>query len=117
QYRDYLLEVEGWGEEEVEEILAEERARLAAEVFALEAAAWVADEDGALSMLALDPLTADPDGTDGVVGPEPTEHLLRVPLPGPGEYRVVALDLGLAGPQAGAEASYEVVRVAADGQD
>ncbi|WP_299278111.1 FtsX-like permease family protein [uncultured Georgenia sp.] len=117
QYREYLVRLEGLSEEEAEAALAEQRARLAAEVFTFAAAVWVADEDGALSMLALDPLSADPDGTDGVVGPEPAEHILRVPLPGPGKYRVVALDVELTGPQTGSDAGFEVVGVAADGQD
>ncbi|WP_324650755.1 ABC transporter permease [Georgenia sp. H159] len=116
-HRDYLVSRENLTEEEADAVLADLRADAQAEVFAFEAALWVADTDGALSMLGLDSLAADPDGTDGVVGPEATEHTLEAVLPPEGEYRLVALDVEVAGPESGGEASYEVVTLTADGQD
>ncbi len=114
--RHFLIE-QGFTEEEADEHLAQQRARAVEGDFSLETVLWVADADGALSMLELAPLSADPDGEDAVVGPEPTDHTLTVPLPSADEYRLVALDLGISGPAIGYDVSYEVRALAADGQD
>lgn len=115
--REYYTEVEGLPEEDAEDLLEEARAQARSGDFALGTILWVADGDGALSMLDVGPLPADPEGEAGVVGPAPSEHALAASLPGTDEYRLVALDLAVSGPEIGYEVAYEVVSVAADGQD
>lgn len=112
-----FIVAQGFTEEEADELIAEERARALAGDFALETVLWLADADGALSMVELAPLSADPEGVDGLVGPEPGEHTLSAALPTADEYRLVALDVGLSGPLIGYDVSYEIVALAADGQD
>ncbi|PYF96818.1 FtsX-like permease family protein [Georgenia satyanarayanai] len=113
--RQYYVEGLGMSEEEADAALAEDAAR-DEEEHGLELAAWVADADGGLSMLEGGRLPADPDGGgDGLLGPEPSEHTLRLELPGSGEHRLVALDLALAGPDLGSDVSVEVTALTADG--
>ncbi|MEE6289156.1 FtsX-like permease family protein [Georgenia sp. MJ173] len=115
--REYLLS-EGLTEAEAEEIVAAGAESARRGTTELRTTLWVLDGDGAPSMLTADPLTVQPEGTGGPdVGPEPAEHTLRVALPGPDEYRVVALDVGLQRYQVDTELSYEVRSVTADGED
>jgi len=114
--REFLL-AQGLSEEEADEVVAQERARALEGDFALETVLWLADGDGALSMVELPPLSADPTGEDGLVGPEPSEHTLTVPVPTADEYRVAALELGISGPPVGYDVSYEVTALTADGQE
>ncbi|WP_330998322.1 ABC transporter permease [Georgenia wutianyii] len=114
---DRLVTLDGLSPEEAAAVVADELARLREGDFSLAAALWLADADGALSMLDVGELPADPDGQDALVGPEPAEHRLRVALPPGGPYRVVALDLAVSGPRYGSVFTYDVASLAADGAD
>ncbi|WP_413451113.1 FtsX-like permease family protein [Georgenia phoenicis] len=112
--RQYYVEVEGLTEEEASAFLAEQAAARDGD-HGLGVTAWVADADGGLSMLEGGRLSADVEGEDGLLGPRPTEHTLRLELPAAGEYRLVGLDLAVTGPPIGTELSVEVLGLAADG--
>lgn len=116
--RQYYVEELGFTADEADEALASTVARLRRDVTDLRTTLWVLDADGAPSMLALEALTVQPEGAGGAaVGPEPTEHTLTVPLPGDGEYRIVAVDLDLHRYDVLTELGYEVLGLAADGTD
>ena len=116
--RRYYVEELGFTEDETDDVLAsifEQRRR---EITDLRTTLWLLDADGAPSMLVLEALPAQPEGAGGAaVGPEPTEHTLTVPLPGDGEYRIIALDLDLHRYDVDTELGYEVLSLAADGTD
>ncbi|MFC4554095.1 FtsX-like permease family protein [Georgenia faecalis] len=110
-----ILRTEGATEEEVRiEVERRDRVLFADSRFSLATAVWVADSDGALSLLGAGSLVVDLDDPGaGDVGPQPAVHALAVDLPGDDEYRVVAVEV--TGNAAGTEAAldYEVSAVRA----
>ncbi|MCM3662358.1 hypothetical protein M3148_15365 [Georgenia satyanarayanai] len=115
--REYYLEIMGVPEDEVDALLAADRARRREGDHGLGLTLWVADADGGLSALDAGRLPAAPFDDDGLLGPEPTEHTLRLELPAAGEFRLAALDLAATGPRLGYELSVEVTGLTADGTD
>ena len=111
---DHLVTVEGLSAEEAAPVVAEQVAALRAGDLSVAAALWVADGDGALSMLDAGGLTASLAGGDALLGPAPTDHTVRVPLPGPGPYRVVGMELGITGPRLGSLVTWDVLALSAD---
>ncbi|WP_193311426.1 FtsX-like permease family protein [Georgenia satyanarayanai] len=113
--REYYVEALGVTEEEADELLEEDRDRQRAGDHGLGVVAWVADPDGGLSMLDGGRLPAEPFGEGGLLGPESTEHTLRLELPATSEHRLVALDVAATGPFVGYDLAVELTSLTADG--
>ncbi|WP_158068895.1 hypothetical protein [Cellulosimicrobium sp. CUA-896] len=84
----------------------------------MRAAAWVADDAGALSQVLLGEVAVSyaPGGDPGAatgVGEQPTTHTLAGELPGPGRWRLVAVDLLVGTPSMPARATVTVDRASA----
>ncbi|MEE6273062.1 FtsX-like permease family protein [Georgenia sp. MJ206] len=114
-----VLRAQGATEEEVRAGLeSRERALFGDARFPLATAVWVADTDGALSLLDAGSLVVDlADSGAGDVGPETTVHTRAVDLPGDGAYRVVGVEV--TGNAGGTQTAldYEVTGVRAVGGD
>lgn len=110
---DELLDA-GYSEDEAREMVEAMDSRLTRELD-LRTTVWLVDADGAPSMLDGGVLTARLDTQVADVGPRMSDHTVTAPLPGPGEYRVVAVDVDYDRPELDSFLSYEIVGLEADG--
>lgn len=110
-----MLVEQGLSEDEAREMAEARDARTYGRESDLRTTVWLVDADGAPSMLDGGVLTARLDAQVAEVGPEMTEHTVTMAMPGPGAYRVVAVDVDYGRPGLDSQLSYEIAALEADG--